>query len=415
MTSTGGEGLTQALTLVVGPVLFASPRAVARLRARHVAAVPARVRLRVRRARALRHRRTTSTAPASPATTRGSRGRERHRRRRAHDRRVHARGDAESTAPRSRPRPRRDREPHRRRPRPARAPGSRRWCCSPPASVSGVDGVAGRRARPSSSSPQLPRLRRGCSAGPPASHPALIMAVVLGGLHRAARSALRHRPAARADRRRRSTSACVVLTVAVAAPRPALLGDPATSASRWPPPASSRAGSLGRSLQCPCSAHSCSRPSTSSSGGRTSVPAHAAGDQQDRRSWRSSRRSICIVLFFVGSPQEGAASDRCPERRRADLRVRRQRHHQGRRGPRRRPQCTPFLGTLFLCILFLNFWESSPVVQFPPTSRIGDPGLPRPDDLRRSSSVTGFKHQGIKYLTGHLVPAGRAEGRCTSW
>ena len=36
---------------------------------------------------------------------------------------------------------------------------------------------------------------------------------------------------------------------------------------------------------------------------------------------------------------------------------------------------TPFLGTLFLFILFLNIWEVIPGIQFPPTSRMGIPGF----------------------------------------
>jgi F-type H+-transporting ATPase subunit a len=66
---------------------------------------------------------------------------------------------------------------------------------------------------------------------------------------------------------------------------------------------------------------------------------------------------------------------------------------------------TPFLGSLFLFILFLNIWEVIPGLQFPPTSRFAIP-------LFLSLMVyvlywfLGFKHQGIKYLTGHLFPAG---------
>jgi F-type H+-transporting ATPase subunit a len=66
---------------------------------------------------------------------------------------------------------------------------------------------------------------------------------------------------------------------------------------------------------------------------------------------------------------------------------------------------TPFLGSLFLFILFLNFWEVIPGIQFPPTSRFAIPLL-----LSLIVYVLywflGFKHQGIKYLTGHLFPAG---------
>ncbi|MEP6624186.1 MAG: F0F1 ATP synthase subunit A [Acidimicrobiia bacterium] len=66
---------------------------------------------------------------------------------------------------------------------------------------------------------------------------------------------------------------------------------------------------------------------------------------------------------------------------------------------------TPFLGTLFLFILFLNFWEIIPFIQFPPTSRFAIP-------LFLSLMVyvlywyLGFRHHGIKYLTGHLFPTG---------
>ncbi len=66
---------------------------------------------------------------------------------------------------------------------------------------------------------------------------------------------------------------------------------------------------------------------------------------------------------------------------------------------------TPFLGSLFLFVLFLNFWEIIPFIQFPPTSRFGIPMF-----LALMVYVLywylGFKHQGIKYLTGHLFPAG---------
>ncbi len=66
---------------------------------------------------------------------------------------------------------------------------------------------------------------------------------------------------------------------------------------------------------------------------------------------------------------------------------------------------TPFLGSLFLFILFLNFWEVIPFIQFPPTSRFAIPLF-----LALMVYVLywflGFKHQGIKYLTPHLFPAG---------
>jgi F-type H+-transporting ATPase subunit a len=66
---------------------------------------------------------------------------------------------------------------------------------------------------------------------------------------------------------------------------------------------------------------------------------------------------------------------------------------------------TPFLGSLFLFVLFLNIWEIIPGLQFPPTSRIAIPLF-----LALMVYVLywflGFKHQGVKYLTGHLFPPG---------
>ena len=66
---------------------------------------------------------------------------------------------------------------------------------------------------------------------------------------------------------------------------------------------------------------------------------------------------------------------------------------------------TPFLGSLFLFVLFLNIWEIIPGLQFPPTSRIAIPMF-----LALMVYVLywflGFKHQGMKYLTGHLFPPG---------
>ncbi|MGZ4714215.1 MAG: F0F1 ATP synthase subunit A [Acidimicrobiia bacterium] len=66
---------------------------------------------------------------------------------------------------------------------------------------------------------------------------------------------------------------------------------------------------------------------------------------------------------------------------------------------------TPFLGSLFLFVLFLNIWEVIPGIQFPPTSRFAIPLF-----LALMVYVMywylGFRHNGIKYLTGHLFPAG---------
>ncbi|MBM3674025.1 MAG: F0F1 ATP synthase subunit A [Actinobacteria bacterium] len=66
---------------------------------------------------------------------------------------------------------------------------------------------------------------------------------------------------------------------------------------------------------------------------------------------------------------------------------------------------TPFLGSLFLYILFLNFWEIIPFIQFPPTARAAIPAY-----LAIQTYLIywylGFRHNGFKYLTGHLFPPG---------
>jgi F-type H+-transporting ATPase subunit a len=66
---------------------------------------------------------------------------------------------------------------------------------------------------------------------------------------------------------------------------------------------------------------------------------------------------------------------------------------------------TPFLGSLFLFILFLNIWEVIPFIQFPPTARMAVPGF-LAIMVYLLYLVVGFKNQGLKYLTGHLFPPG---------
>lgn len=66
---------------------------------------------------------------------------------------------------------------------------------------------------------------------------------------------------------------------------------------------------------------------------------------------------------------------------------------------------TPFLGSLFLFILFLNFWEVIPFIQFPPTARMGIPGF-LALMVYVLYLVVGFKHNGMSYLKGHLFPPG---------
>ncbi|MSO37305.1 MAG: ATP synthase F0 subunit A [Acidimicrobiia bacterium] len=66
---------------------------------------------------------------------------------------------------------------------------------------------------------------------------------------------------------------------------------------------------------------------------------------------------------------------------------------------------TPFLGSLFLFILFLNFWEIVPFIQFPPTARFAIP-LYLAIQTYLIYWYLGFRHNGYRYLTGHLFPAG---------
>jgi F-type H+-transporting ATPase subunit a len=66
---------------------------------------------------------------------------------------------------------------------------------------------------------------------------------------------------------------------------------------------------------------------------------------------------------------------------------------------------TPFLGSLFLFILFLNLWEVIPFLQFPPTARFAVPFY-LAIQTYIIYLIVGFKNNGMKYLTGHLFPAG---------
>lgn len=66
---------------------------------------------------------------------------------------------------------------------------------------------------------------------------------------------------------------------------------------------------------------------------------------------------------------------------------------------------TPFLGSLFLFILFLNIWEIIPFIQFPPTSRFGVP-LYLALQTYAIYWYVAFRHQGFKYITGHLFLPG---------
>ena len=71
---------------------------------------------------------------------------------------------------------------------------------------------------------------------------------------------------------------------------------------------------------------------------------------------------------------------------------------------------TPFLGSLFLFILFCNFWEVIPFIQFPPTARHrGCPFYLAHPDLRH---LSGRRVQEPRAQVPHRapVPAGRAEG-----
>lgn len=66
---------------------------------------------------------------------------------------------------------------------------------------------------------------------------------------------------------------------------------------------------------------------------------------------------------------------------------------------------TPFLGALFLFILFCNLWEVIPFIQFPPTARFAVPFY-LAIQTYIIYLIVGFKNHGFSYLTGHLFPEG---------
>ena len=74
---------------------------------------------------------------------------------------------------------------------------------------------------------------------------------------------------------------------------------------------------------------------------------------------------------------------------------------------------TPFLGSLFLFILFCNFWEVIPFIQFPPTARFALPFY-LAIQTYIIYLVVGFKHHGMQVPHRAPVPAGRADASSTS-
>ena len=75
---------------------------------------------------------------------------------------------------------------------------------------------------------------------------------------------------------------------------------------------------------------------------------------------------------------------------------------------------TPFLLTIFSFIFVCNIWEVIPVVQMPVNARIALPAL-MAILVWLIYNVVGFKNQGHRLPQERLLPAGRAEGRSTSW
>ena len=66
---------------------------------------------------------------------------------------------------------------------------------------------------------------------------------------------------------------------------------------------------------------------------------------------------------------------------------------------------TPFLATMFFWIFFINIWSFIPIVYFPATSRLAIPLF-----LALLTYVifvvTGFKHQGLRYIPNSIIPPG---------
>ena len=75
---------------------------------------------------------------------------------------------------------------------------------------------------------------------------------------------------------------------------------------------------------------------------------------------------------------------------------------------------TPFLITIFSFIFVCNIWEIVPGAQMPVNARIALPAL-MAILVWVVFNVVGIKNQGHRLLQERLLPAGRAEGRSTSW
>jgi F-type H+-transporting ATPase subunit a len=69
------------------------------------------------------------------------------------------------------------------------------------------------------------------------------------------------------------------------------------------------------------------------------------------------------------------------------------------------PSLMPFLLTMFFFIFFVNIFEVIPGAQMPGNARMAVP-IFLAIMVWAIYLITGFKHHGIKYLTGHIFPPG---------
>ena len=115
--------------------------------------------------------------------------------------------------------------------------------------------------------------------------------------------------------------------------------------------------------------------------------------------------SLIILAIFVGGSRRMKLVPRgLPERARDDLRVRRPRHHARRDRQRRDPvHAVPRVALPLHPVPELL--GSHPVHPVPADVAVRDPAVPVADGLRHLL-VPGLQAPGIKYLTGHLFPAG---------
>ena len=133
---------------------------------------------------------------------------------------------------------------------------------------------------------------------------------------------------------------------------------------------------------------------------------HTLSSSTRRRSWRSSRRSSASLFFWLGG-RARRRSCRPGIQNVAEMGYEVIEENvslaaMGEEGKK----WTPFFATLFFWIFFINIWSVVPGIQFPATSRLAIPLVPRAASAGCTFIVVGFMNQGPEYFFTTINPSG---------